>query len=278
MSLSILSNIASLDAQRNLSRTQAALQRNIAHLASGERIVDASDDAAGLGISDKLRAQIRSLVVDGRNASDGISLAQIADGALNEVTSLVSRLRELAVQSANGTLDTTSRSFLQTEFSQLQSEIDRISAVTQYNGQNIIDGTFSNGVNLQVGFNSSTNDVIALSIGNTDTSTLGVSAGTSVGDISSAQAALSAIDAALTSIAGRRANIGAIESRLNAAISNINTARQQLAAADSRIRDVDVASETADLTRNQILSQAGVAVLAQANQLPASALSLLSGR
>jgi flagellin len=276
MGLSILSNIASLDAQRHLSRTQRMLQTNMAHLASGMRINNAADDSAGLAVSDKLRAQIRSLAMAERNANDGISVTQVADGALNEVNGLITRMRELAVEAGNGTLDTTQRSFINTEFDQLRNEIDRIANVTNFNGKNLLDGTVSNGVSLQVGINSSSNDTISLSVQATNANGIDVSStSVSVGTAAAALSALAVLDSAITTIATRRSTIGAIQNRLNVTINNLASARQQLSSADSRIRDVDVASETAELTRNQILSQAGVAVLAQANQLPSAALSLL---
>ena len=268
MSLIVNTNVASLNAQRNLANTQLAMSRTLSHLSSGLRITSASDDAAGLAISEALKSQIRSTAQAERNSNDGISVTQVAEGALEQVGNLLTRMRELAVESANGTLDTNSHTYLNNEFTALRSEIDRISAVTQFNNKNLLDGTLSGGVSLQVGINNSANDVISLSISNIGSAVIG-SGGASVQTIGAAS-----ID---TQINSSRAAMGAIQNRLQVTIANLSTARENLSAANSRIRDVDVASETAALTRDQILSQAGIAVLAQANQLPSAALSLLKG-
>lgn len=271
--MSIASNVVSLTAQKNLNRTQTTLAANLGRLSSGQRIQTAADDAAGLGISERLKAQIRSLSQAQRNAADGLSMTQIADGAMNEQAGILVRLRELAVQAANGTLGTAERGYIQTEADELVAEIDRISNVTEFNGVNMIAaGTAA--VDFQVGINNG--DTISINFGATDTATLGVDAL----DYSSAGAASTAIDsldAAIDALSTQRSDIGAGMSRLQTTVTNLATAHENLSAANSRIRDVDVAEETAAMTRNQILSQAGVAVLAQANQLPSAALSLLRG-
>jgi flagellin len=273
--MTIMSNPASLGAQRNLAKTQRALQANVARLSSGHRIHQASDDAAGLGISEKLRGQIRSLSQASRNANDGVSMIQVAEGAMNEQAGILTRLRELAVQSANGTLGATERGFIETEKDQLVSELDRISAVTDFNGVKML-GAGAGTITMQVGSNNTADDRIDVTFGATDSATLGVDA-LDLSTDAGAQTALDDIDAAVTALSTSRADIGAAQNRLEVTINNLSTAHENLSAADSRIRDVDVAEESAALTRNQILSQAGVAMLAQANQLPSLALSLLQG-
>ena len=279
MALSILTNVASLNAQRNLAGTQDALAASISRLSSGLRINKAGDDAAGLGISEALKAQTRSLSQAQRNANDGISMSQVAEGAMNEMQGIVSRMRELSVQASNATLGTTERGYIQTEFTQLSQEVDRISKVTNFNGQALLDGSASAGLTFQVGINNSANDRISMSIGQLDTTTLGT-AGTKIAaaDLSTAagaQAAISVFDAAVQGLSTARASVGAVQNRMSVTISNLSSSFENLSAANSRIRDVDVASETATMTKMQILSQAGLAVLAQANKMPQSALSLL---
>jgi flagellin len=275
MSLTISSNTPSLGAQNNLAKTQRSLQANFAKLSSGMRIHEAADDAAGLGISEKMRSQIRSLAQASRNANDGVSMAQVAEGAMNEQAGILTRLRELAVQSANGTLGANERSFIETEKGQLVQELDRISAVTDFNGVKML-GAGAGTVTMQVGSNNTANDRIDITFSATDSTTLGIAA-IDLSTVAGAQSALDAIDTAVNTLSTSRANVGAAQNRLVVTMTNLSTAYENLSAADSRIRDVDVAQETASMTRNQILSQAGVAVLAQANQLPSLALSLLRG-
>jgi flagellin len=279
MSLYVNSNPASLEAQANLSRTQKALQGNIGRLSSGLRINQAADDAAGLGISEDLKAQIVGTQAASRNANDGISMTQIAEGAMNEQAAILNRLRSLAVQSANGTLAQTERGFINTEATQLTNELDRISAVTSFQGTAML-GANAGAVTMQVGANGTANDTIAVTFAKTDSTTLGVKygVGTSVDLGTSATTAYNSIaklDAGIAQLSTDRATVAAGQNRLNAAINNLASAATNLTAANSRIRDVDVASETAAMTSNQVLSQAGIAVLSQANQLPSSALSLL---
>jgi len=275
MALTINTNVASLNAQRSLNATQGRLNGNLGRLSSGQRINTAADDAAGLAISERFKAQIRSLGQAERNANDGVSMLQTAEGALNEISGVLTRIRELSVQSANGTLGSTERTYLNNENQALQDEITRISDVTQFNGTNLLDGTLT-AASLQVGTQNTTNDQITFSITNSDFATL---AGAAV-DISSqtgAQAALATLDTAIDAVSTTRAGLGTVQNRLNVTVANLGSARENIAAANSRIRDVDVASETADLTRNNILIQAGVSVLSQANQAPQVALNLLRG-
>jgi flagellin len=273
MALTILTNTASLSAQRNLANTQRAQQGNISRLSSGLRIAQASDDAAGLGISEKMRAQIKSLAQAGRNANDGVSMIQVAEGAMNEQAGILTRLRELAVESANGTLGASERGFITAEGTQLVSELSRIAAVTDFNGVKML-GANSGATSFQVDTGATLNDSISVTFAKTDATTMGVGA-LDFSSAASSQTAMGLIDTAITTLSTNRATIGAVQNRLNVTISNLSSAFDNVTAAESRIRDVDVASESAALTRNQILSQAGVAVLAQANQIPSLALSLL---
>jgi len=279
MAISIVTNPASLNAQRNLNKTQGMVGSSLARLSSGMRINSASDDAAGLAISEKLMSQVRSLGQAERNANDAVSLLQTAEGAMAESSGLLIRMRELAVQSGNDTVGSTERQFLQNELADLRSEVDRIAEVTEFNGQKLVDGSASS-VTFQVGINNTTNDRITVSVNDMHAAALGTSTAASlgavnIGTITGAQNALSVLDDAITDVSAGRAEIGAVQNRLASTIQNLATARENLSAANSRIRDVDVASESAQLTKNSILMQAGVSVLAQANQQPAMALSLL---
>jgi len=239
------------------------------------RVNTAADDAAGLAISNRMSADIRSFAQAERNALDGISMIQTADGAANETTGLLTRMRELAVQSSNGTLSSSDRTNLNTEYQALASEIDRISDVTEFNGSKLMDGTGSATTKFQVGIDVTANDTINADLsGNWDAATL--TGGT--GDLTTqanSNTAITNLDTAIDAVSTRRAAFGSLNNRLDVTISNLSTARENTTAANSRIRDVDVASETASMTRNQILSQAGVSMLAQANQMPQMALSLI---
>jgi flagellin len=270
-----------MNAQRNLAATQTSLSASIGRLSSGMRINSASDDAAGLGISENLKANIRSLGQAERNTNDGVSMSQVAEGAMDDMQGIVSRMRELSVQSANSTLGTNERGYIQTEFKELRNEINRISAVTNYNGQKLVDGSASTGLTFQVGINNSANDRIAMSITKLTTSTLGSTslhiASANLDTVTNARSAIGVFDKAIQQLSSARAKVGATQNRMTITIANLASTQEHLSAANSRIRDVDVASETAQMTKSQILSQAGLAVLAQANQLPQSALSLLRG-
>ena len=279
MALYIQSNVASQIAQNNLAKTQGALTLNFQKLSSGYRINSSADDAAGLGISKSINAQLRSLVVAERNASDGVSMAQTADGASEQIHSILTRMRELAVQGANGSLTTTDRTNLQTEFSANIAEIERIAQVTTFNGRALLNGAAAP-VTFQVGINTSTNDQISVTFGGATTSTLGVAASSisvTGTDGSNSLASITAIDTAIQTLSTTRENFGAAINRFTTTVTNLQSQHTNLAAALSRIQDVDIANETASLSRNQVLSQAGAAVLAQANQAPQLALSLLRG-
>ena len=279
--ISVLTNVASLNAQRNLSTTQMALSQSIGRLSSGMRINSAADDAAGLGISENLKADIKSLAQAQRNSNDGISMSQVAEGGMNQMQGIVSRMRELSVQSANQTLGSNERGYIQTEFKQLSSEIDRISNVTDFAGQKLLDGSASAGLTIQVGINNTANDRLSFTVTKLATTTLGSTSlhvgSASLSTATNAQAAIGVFDKAIQQLSSARAGVGATQNRLNVTISNLSVQQENLSAAQSRISDVDVASETASLTKSQILSQAGLAVLAQANKMPQSALSLLQG-
>ena len=268
MSLSIFTNVASLDAQRNLGVSQRSLAANLAHLSSGLRINDASDDAAGLGISESMRAQIRSYNQAARNANDGVSMLQVASGAMNQQAALLTRMKELATQASNGTYQSGDKTNIKAEFDQL---VDRIASSTKFNGTALLGSTTSS-VSLQVGTTSSTTDQIAVTVGGTDSSSLKIN---NLDVSASTASALDAVTAAIDTLASKQATFGAAENRLMAAADNASSMSENLSAAESRIRDVDVASESAAMTRNQILVQAGTAILAQSNQLPSAALQLL---
>jgi flagellin len=271
MGLRVNTNVASLTAQRNLGSVTGRLQGNYTRLSSGLRIASAADDAAGLGISERMRSQIRSLDSAGRNAQDGISLVQTAEGALNEASNILGRMRELAIQGANGTLGTEDLDTIQNEMDQLTEELDRISSATTFNGIQLLDGSVAT-ADIQVGVNSG--DTISVTLQDSSTATLGVDS-IDVTAAGGASAALADIDAAIDTVNTARGTMGASQNRLTSAYASIANARENLSAAESRIRDVDVARETADLTRNSIMQQAAVSILSQANVQPQLALSLL---
>lgn len=270
MGLRVNTNMFSMTAQRNLSNVSTRLQGNFARLASGLRIANASDDAAGLGISERMRSQIRSLGQAARNAQDGVSLVQTAEGALGETSTNLARMRELAIQAANGTLNTQDRATINQEFAALASEITRIADQNQFNGIALLNGTGS--VNIQVGINSGQS--ITINLSSTTAGTLGVST-LSTTTVTNATSAIATIDTAINSVSTIRGTLGAAQNRIQSSIRSIYNTRENLAAAESRIRDLDVANETADMTRNSILQQASVSILAQANAQPQIALSLL---
>lgn len=275
--LSIRTNASSLNAQRNLSNSQRLMDSSLSRLSSGMRITKASDDAAGLAVSENLRAQVRGLKQASRNAADGISVVQVAEGAMNEITNMMIRQRELAVQSASDGISDTERAYLDTEYTALASEIDRIAASTSFANNNLIDGS-GNDMDFQVGTDASANSRVTVSFGSLDvtTTTLGVDA-TTIGLDTKANslAAITALDTAIDTVSSNRADLGSIANRLVSTVNNLGVSIENIAAANSRIRDVDVASESARMTKAQILMQAGVSVLAQANSAPQYALSLL---
>ena len=285
MAATINTNIASLTAQRNLGVSQGSLNTSIQRLSSGLRINSAKDDAAGMAISERFTSQIRGMNQAVRNANDGISAIAIADSALGEIGNVLSRLAELSEQSANGVYSSSQRSALSNEFVALGSEIERIAVTTQFNGVALLSG--NSAMVLQVGFNSGSTSQIrftgvsgtltALGLANMNASkmTYSINDITTTDAQSASRNALDAVNSAIASLATQRGLLGATESRLNVAINNLTVARENYASAESRIRDTDVAQEAAQLTRMGILQQAGAAVLAQANQQPQLALTLL---
>lgn len=276
MAIRIATNVASLNAQKNLTFTNRALDQSLARLSSGFRINQAADDAAGLAISENLKAEIRGLRQAGRNANDGISLVQVAEGGLNEVSAMLIRLRELAVQASSDTIGETERKFLDVEYQQLKSEMQRISEVTTFNGRDLLNGT-GGIIDIQVGTdNDPFKDRISFnaSAANSSLEALGMIT-EQVGTKDGAQLSMDAVDKALVSVNAIRANFGAMQNRLQSTAANISVADENLSAANSRVRDADIAAETAELTRNSILMQAGVSVLGQANSMQQTALKLL---
>lgn len=276
MGLRISTNVPSLNAQRNLAENSGNLGQSLARLSSGFRINRAADDAAGLAISEQLKAQIRGLRQASRNASDGVSLVQVAEGGLNEISSMLIRLRELAIQGSSDTIGDTERKFIDVEYQQLKSEMQRIAESTSFNGYDLLNGT-GGVIDIQVGTgNDPFQDRISFnaSAANASLQSLGVAA-ESISSKAQAQLSLDAVDKAIISVSAIRANFGAMQNRLNSTINNLGVATENYSAANSRIRDTDVAHESAELTRNTILQQAGVSVLSQANAIQNMALKLL---
>jgi flagellin len=276
MAVSIATNIASLTAQVNLSKNQKALQTSINRLSSGLRVNTAADDAAGLAVSESMKAQIRSYTVAERNASDGVSMAQTAEGALGQVHDILGRMRELATQSANGSLSDTDRGYLDKEYQQDAQEITRIQSATTFNGVSLIGSSAASTTSFQVGLNNTDGvDTIDVGFNGLDLSAV---TGSNIATQSAASGLLAqggTIDSAISAVSDSRAGFGAAMNRLDNASANIATMKLNLSAANSRIVDVDVADETAQLSKNQVLTQAGTSVLAQANQLPQLAFGLI---
>ena len=284
MAISIGSNIVALQAQRRLDSTGSKLSDSFSKLSSGYRINSGADDAAGLAIAESLRAQSRIASQAIRNTNDGISTIAIADGALGEVGNILNRLAELASQAANGTLSTQQRSVVSNEFVALSSEIERVAAVTEFNGIKLLSGTNTitiqvgtgSGVSSQIGYTNQLATLQGIGLGTAGGAlTYSINGSTDAAAATAARLALDAVYAAIYSVGASRGILGGVESRLTTAITNLGVTRENLVAAESRIRDVDVAEEAANLTRLNILQQAGTAVLAQANQLPSLALQLL---
>ena len=276
MGLRINTNVPSIAAQRMLSHNKNGLNNNLRKLSSGERITRAADDAAGLAISEKLKAQIRGIAQAKRNAEDGISLIQTAEGGLSEISSIIIRLRELAVQAASDTVGNTEREFSNIEFQKLKEEVQRISLSAEFNGRQLLDGT--GGIaEIQVGYN---NDPFKDRIRYDSTQIASTLQDLGIGEEmvankTSAQMALKKLDDALVKVNGSRAELGALQNRLTSVVETLGITEENFSEANSRIRDVDVAKETASLAKHQILNQAGVSVLAQANQAPNFALKLI---
>jgi len=266
-----------MQAQTHLGRAQSALGQTFERLSSGRRINSADDDAGGIALSESLSAQKRSFAVAERNGMNGMSMVETAESGLGEIHSVLSRMRELAMQSANGDLNTNDRTNLDAEYQQLLEEVDRVIKTTEFNGTTLLDGA-TNSVDFQVGINTTVNDVITVNFGgvNVDNTDLDIDT-TGVTSVVNSKTAIDKLDIAINNVSGKRATFGAKINRLRTAVSNANTMRTNLSAAYSRITDTDVASETSSLARNQVLQQAASSMLAQANQAPQVALSLLRG-
>jgi flagellin len=279
MGLRINTNVPSLTAQRHLRTTRGSLDKNLERLSSGSRINHAGDDAAGLAISESLRAQIRGISQAERNAQDGVSMVQVAEGALAEVSNLLIRMRELAVQAASDTVGSNERRFLDVEYRQAMEEIDRISASTEYNGTKLLDGS-APPFEIQIGTknNPMLDRVRLFDVNGTATNVISLGLNlTSAADKPSAQNSLTSLDQALNQVTAIRAQFGAVQNRLQSVINNIMISKENLSTANSRIRDTDIAEEVSEMTKNQILMQAGVSVLGQANSALKSTLNLLGG-
>jgi flagellin len=275
MALTVNTNVASMRAYTNLSRTSRNLQGSFQRISSGLRITKAADDAAGLGVAESLDAQERSARQAMRNTNDGISIVQTAEGSTNEVANIVKRMRELAVQASSETLASTERAYVQSEYLSLESEVERISQVTEFNGIALANGTNSV-LNVQVGIMDSSNDRLAITLGDLRVTTLGIDSGSiDMSSAAGAQAAITTLDTALDTLNGYRSDYGATQNRLDSSLTNMETYSENLASAQSQIRDADFAWETAQLSKHQVMSQAGTSILAQANQVTQGALSLL---
>lgn len=273
--LTVNTNMSAANALNKLTNTTGKLSQSFERISSGLRINKAADDAAGLGMAENLDASGRSLRQAMRNANDGVSVLEVAEGATNEVGNIIKRMRELAVQSSSETLANTERAYISDEFTELAAEVDRIANVTEFNGVKIGDGSQTQ-LDVQVGINNSANDRITLSLGDLRATVLGIDASTlDLSTSGGAQAALTALDNALDDVNGYRSKMGASQNRIESAVRNLGTYTESIQGAESRIRDADYAYETAQMSKLQIMQQAGVAVLGQANQLNQSALRLI---
>ena len=276
MGLRVNTNVQSLAAQRHLGVNSNSQQKALEQLSSGSRINRAADDAAGLAISEKLRGEIRSMKQATRNANDGVSLVQVAEGAMNEIGNIIVRMRELSIQAASDTIGDTERQYVDREIQQLKSEVDRIANSTEFNGQKLLNNSLPS-LEIQVGtHNSPENDRLVFDTKDKESTTgaLGLS-GISAGEKSGAQSSLEKLDAAVDKLSSNRASLGAIQNRLSSTINNLMIYQENLGAANSRIRDTDMAEQTSELTRANILTNTAVSVLGQANQTPQLALKLL---
>lgn len=279
MALTVNTNIAAMNAFSNLNRTNRGLSRVLSRISSGQRITKAADDAAGLAVAENLDAAKRSLGQAIRNTSDGVSLIQTAEGATAEVTNILKRMRELAVQSASETLATPERQFIQTEFVQLRDEIDRIANTTNFNDVALTNG-FDTQIEVQVGILNTAADRITIGMGDLRASVLGIDSTNPAHGLdtpANAQGMLTILDAALDGTSGYRAQYGAFQNRLESAQRNLEIYQENLASAESAIRDADFAKETSEMSKYQIMQQAGVAVLGQANQINQGAVQLIGG-
>jgi flagellin len=275
MALVVNTNTASNNAINNLNRNTRSLSSSFRKISSGLRVSKAADDAAGLAVAENLEAASRSAKVAMRNTNDGISIISTAEGAANEVGSILKRMRELAVQSSSETLDDDERAYIQDEFTELTEEVDRISAVTEFNGLQLSDGSDTQ-LQVQVGVDNSADDRITITLGDLTASTLGVDTGSvDLSASGSAQTAIDTIDAAIDSVSSYRSKFGAVENRLNSALNNLENYTENLQSAESQIRDADFAYETAEMSKNQIMQQASTSVLAQAKTVSQGALNLI---
>ncbi|MBL1378409.1 flagellin N-terminal helical domain-containing protein [Zobellella iuensis] len=272
MSITVNTNVTAMGAQRNLNKSSMALATSMERLSTGSRINSAKDDAAGLQISNRLNSQVRGLGVAIKNANDGISLAKTAEGALDESTNILQRMRDLAVQAGNDTNSTADRTAIKTEIDELVKELGSITDRTKFGGGTLLKGSF-NGKMFQIGANSG--DGVTLSIADLRATALGVFTGLSVASYDAVKTAISRIDAAIAKVDTERATLGSFQNRMDSTINNLANIRENTAAGMSRIKDVDFAQETVNLTKQQILQQAGTSILAQAKQIPQAALSLL---
>nr|BFD58410.1 flagellin [Bdellovibrio sp. CKG001]BFD61839.1 flagellin [Bdellovibrio sp. HM001]BFD65666.1 flagellin [Bdellovibrio sp. HAGR004] len=276
MGMRISTNVSAINAQRTMVNSQREIGKSMSQLASGSRINKAADDAAGLAISENLKSQIRSLGQASRNANDGISMVQTAEGGLSEISNILTRMRELGVQASSDTIGDTERGFLDKEVQQLKAEAQRITQTTRFGTTKLLDGS-GDKFDFQVGINNDGEaDRISFNAGETDatTSSLGIE-GFDFSSKEGAQDALAAVDKAQSQVNGFRASLGALQNRLQSTVDNLGVQHENISAANSRIRDTDVASATAESTRNQVLLQANTSVLAQANAMPNSALRLI---
>lgn len=276
MGMRVSTNVASINSQRTMTVTQREISKSMAQLSSGSRITKAADDAAGLGISENLKSQIRSLAQASRNANDGISMVQVAEGGLTEGSNILTRMRELSIQAASDTLGAEERGFANTEVQQLKAEMERISQTTRYNKTSLLNGEAPN-YDIQVGINNDDfQDRITFQSSQIDgrLSTLGVD-DVDISTKEGAQAALERVDKAQGVVAGYRANLGALQNRFQSTVENLGTQHENLSAANSRIRDADIAASSSEAARNNILLQSSTAVLTQANQIPNLALKMI---
>lgn len=275
MSITVNTNTAANSAMTNLGKATRSLSKSFERISSGLRISRAADDAAGLGVAENLKVAAKSARVANRNINDGVSMIAVAEGATAEVSNILGRMRELAVQSASETLDDDERAYVQDEYVSLAAEVDRIAAVTEFNGKALTDGSTTS-VNVQVGIGATANDKIGITMGDLSAATLGVdTASIDMSTSAGASSAITALDAAIDTVSGYRSDYGAAQNRLESAQSTIETFAENTEAAESQIRDADFGYETAEMAKNQILQQAGVAILAQAKNVNQGALSLL---
>jgi flagellin len=276
--LGISTNVSSITAQTNMWRTSANMRKSISRLSSGLRVESAADDAAGMAVSENLKAQNRGFKQAMRNANEGVGILQVAESAYQKSSDILTRMRELAVQAASDGLSDTERGYLDTEFQDLLGELDRISDVTEYNGVKLMDGSAGTGGTLtfQVGTRNTTNDRITVTLADQDSTALAVNT-EAVDSLATAQAAITAVDAAIGTLANDRASIGSSINSLTGAADHLSVTIENYSAANSGIRDVDVAAESASFAKSQVMQQAGVAMLVQANSQPMLALRLLNG-